>query len=420
MKTVFVNTSDLKGGAAIACYRLFKAVQQKGIEASLIVTEKLSRDENVISIHNSTLSAKTYKVKMLAEYAIFNKLFKNKKLTTTFSTAYFGSEILNIKQLQEADIINLHWINLSFLNLENLQQIAALNKPIIWHLHDMWAFTGGCHYSNGCENYLTECKNCPFLNSPADNDIANAYFKLKTLLFNNNNFTIVTPSNWLANEAKKSALLKNKKVIALGNAIPTNKFVPKNKIELKTKNGLNPAKKHILFGAMNIEDERKGFIYFKQALQTLSQDKNFCNNNELVILGKYNPEIFEGINPKLKINPLGFVSNQDKIAEVYALSDIFVIPTLEDNLPNTILEALSCGTPVVSFNTGGISDMVKHNFNGYIAEAKNANELAVGINSVLKNEQNIPFAQNARNYIVENYSEEVIAEKYISLYKTLI
>lgn len=420
MKTVFINTSDLKGGAAIACYRLFKSIQQKGIEATLIVAEKLSNDENVISIHNSIISAKTYKIKMLAEYAIFNKFLKNKKTTSTFSTAYFGSTILNIKQVQEADVINLHWINLSYLNLKNLIEITKLNKPIVWHLHDMWAFTGGCHYSNGCENYLTECENCPFLNSPATNDLSKKYFKLKQELFSYNNFTIVTPSNWLAQEAKKSALLKNKNIIALGNAIPTDKFISQNKKDLKAKNALNPSKKHILFGAMNIEDERKGFTYFKKAIQQLAQNTQFCITTELVILGKFKPEIFDGINSNLEINAVGFISSQEKIAELYALSDVFVIPTLEDNLPNTILEALSCGTPVVSFNTGGITDMVKHNINGFIAEAKNAEQLATGIETVLVNEQNIPYAQNARNYIVENYSEEVIANKYIALYKTLI
>jgi glycosyltransferase involved in cell wall biosynthesis len=313
--------------------------------------------------------------------------------------------------------VHLHWVNFGFLSIDSLKKLFKTNKPIVWTLHDMWAFTGGCHHSGTCNNYQNTCGNCTqFLKKSSDNDLSNQIWQHKKEAFEGANLTIVTCSDWLGQRAKHSSLFKNTRVETIPNPIDIELFKPVAKSEARTKLGLDPSKNYILFAAMRVSAVGKGFAYFKEALDILKQQN--LDNTELLIFGQ--SAGLESENLPFKINALGYLDSPDKIALVYAAASLFAIPSLEENLPNTIMESLACGTPVVGFEVGGIPEMIDHQQNGYLATYKSSESLATGIQYVLQNTDYQQLCTNARQKIIENYSESVVAQRYVKLYESLI
>lgn len=414
MKILIINKSDSSGGAAIAARRLKDALQANGNDVKMLVQEKLSDDDTIFSTGTGKL--KKYKNFILFVFERLYFLFfeKSKLFRFSFSPAIAGENIAKHPLVLEADVIHLHWFNQGFLSLKNLNQLLKLNKKIVWTLHDMWAFTGGCHYSGDCNNYLENCGNCKFLKRPSKNDLSAKILKQKRKIIRNNNIQIVTCSNWLAEKARNSELLKGFKINAIPNAIDTNIFCPQDNTAIRKQLNLPVDKKLILFGSANIMDERKGLRYLVSALKKLQQVNSALTENiEILLFGKSNVAFIEEL--PLKINNLGSISGEANIANIYASADVFVLPSLEDNLPNTIMESLACGTPVVAFNSGGIPEMINHKENGYLAEYKSVEELYKGIEYVLKQNDN-KMNKLARGKVIEYYNQKRVAEKYTSIY----
>ena len=416
MKVLLVNTSDSQGGAARACLRLREALYQSGIEVNLLSKEKQLDSDISHSVFSNGISEKIGLAKFAMEKAYFLLHEKDKKYRFQFSVPFWGENITKNKLVADADLIHLHWVNKSFLSLQNIQQLYDLGKPIVWTLHDMWTFTGGCHYAGSCLNYQKECGNCEFLKSPKSNDLSNKIWNKKQHLFQNASINFVTCSQWLADIALGSSLLKNASVQAIPNPINTDIYKVLPKEQIRKELGLPQDKKLILFVAMNVEDERKGFKYLQQSLGYLSQEKS---DLELLIFGKASEDLLDKL--PLPYHYLGSLSEQQKIINAYNASDLFAIPSLEDNLPNTVMESLACGVPVVGFDTGGIPEMVEHQKNGYIVEQKNAKQLAEGIQWVLQEPNRYKeLANNAREKVLNVYSNPKVAQRYIQLYKSLL
>ncbi|MBE9586740.1 glycosyltransferase family 4 protein [Mucilaginibacter sp. JRF] len=415
MKVTLINTADAGGGAPAACMRLLKALVQNGVDVTMAVQQKLTAEPRV----TATTGKRTAKANFLRERLPFIGFQeKDKTVRFAFSEANSGSNIADHPAIQEADILHLHWTNSGYLSINNLKQLLQTSKPVVWTLHDMWAFTGGCHYSNGCDNFLNQCGNCWMLRRPQANDLSHKVWQRKfDMLQSVQNLTIVSCSNWLGNVSRSSGLLGNMPTMAIPNPIDIDTFSPKDKATVRKKWGIDADARIILFGAANINDRRKGITYLVEALHLLKQ-QTADSPIQMVIFGKN--KHFDTTTLPFKVKELSIISAESDLAEIYSAADVFVSPSLEDNLPNMIMESLACGTPVAAFNTGGIPDLIDHQQNGYLAEYKSSADLAAGIHHLLFSEDSEGLSTSARQKVLDNYTNNRVAKQYIDLYNSIL
>ena len=428
MKILLLNTDDFTGGAAIACRRLLKALRTTtDVDVQMLVQESKSGQEGVIQLNNSWFSKKKAFLRFVAERLYFLFFEKSEEVRFLFNPAKFGMDITDNQFVKNSDIIHLHWINFGFLSVNSLQKLFKTQKPIVWTLHDMWAFTGGCHHSGTCENYQKSCGNCEkFLKNPAENDLSNQIWQAKAKAFEGANLTVITCSQWLGNRAKQSSLFRNVRVESIPNPIDIDVFYPIDKAKARQKFGLSEDKKYILFAAMRVDAVGKGFAYFAEAMSMLEarlsnfeaeRRPNRTSNIEIIVFGQAEASDFEAL--PFKVNILGRLSDLSTIAHAYSAASVFVIPSLEENLPNTIMESMACGTPAVGFDVGGIPEMIEHEKTGYLAKYKSAQDLAKGIHWTLFESDYQALVHNSRQKVLDNYSEKVVAEKYKSVYESM-
>jgi len=336
----------------------------------------------------------------------------NRKKLFMVSIANTGEDISSNPLVKEADIIHLHWINQGFLSLNNIKKLVELNKPIVWTMHDMWPCTGICHHARDCKRYQEKCGSCIFLDSKG-NDLSTKIYNQKLSLYKLANITFVGCSQWLTNRAKQSRLLENKLVCSIPNPIDVSLFRQKGQKEVRNLLGLPLNKKLLLFGALNVTDRRKGIEYLITSLELLDRQ-----DVELVVLGQVKENIRNMFS--LPIHSIGYLSDELKIVDLYNAVDMFVTPSLEENLPNMIMESMACGTPCVGFRVGGIPEMIDHQVNGYVANYKDSKDLANGIQWVLEHKEPQTLSEACIKKVKENYCEEIVAKQYIDLYKRLL
>jgi len=416
MKVLNVCTNDIKGGAARAAYRIHSGLKKIGVGSIMFVKNKASFDSSVITCSGygrGLLGKISFYVDAIAYFYLMR--IKNIKNPVLHSIALFSN--FNKKQVERInpDIVNLHWICAGFMKPRDLIKIK---KPIVWTLHDMWAFCGAEHYVGKCERYI----NGYLPNNRAEGESS---FDFNRWIWNKkkrawkdlDNISIITPSNWLAECARKSILFRNYRINVIPNGIDIEIFKPINKKTAREKLGLPLDKKFILFGAMSAtSDPRKGFEYLEKALKLIDFKKK--DDVEIIVFGSNGST--EGMLP-FPTHYLGNVNDDDLLVIIYSAADVMVIPSLEDNLPNTIMESISCGTPCVGFNLGGIPDMIDHKLNGYLAKPLDSNDLARGIEWVLEDKlrwENL--SKNARKKVEENFSIKIVAKKYEDLYKNIL
>jgi glycosyltransferase involved in cell wall biosynthesis len=415
LKIVIVNKSAKGGGAAVASNRLYSALKSIGAKVHMLVEKPVDKESEINSLSSSKYDKKKVFKRFIAERLYFLPYEKNKKVRFAFSPAVAGINISKHPLIQEADIIHLHWINHGFLSLKNLKQLFALNKPVIWTMHDMWPFTGGCHYAGECNHYIDTCGLCPFLKRAHSKDLSVKIHNKKAKIWENANIHAVSCSKWLGSLAQESSLLRRKKISSIPNPIDTDIFAPKDKMQCRKELGLPMDKKLLLFGAAKISDPRKGVRYLMEAVEILDiKYPELKKEMELVIFGKNDEKELRKF--PYKVHPLSFISSTEQMVKLYNSADAFVLPSLQDNLPNTVMESLSCGVPVVSFSVGGVPEMIEHQKNGFLAHKKNSEELAKGIYHILFHPKPETLKSNARDFVLNNYSYKVIAEKYMQIY----
>jgi glycosyltransferase involved in cell wall biosynthesis len=409
MKILIVNASDMQGGAARAAYRLHKALLNQGIDSQMLVQDKVSDDETVQGFHTK-IDKGLAKVRPTLD-AIPIQFYPHKTKTLFSPSCLPFSKIVKRINDINPDIVHLHWICGGMLRIEDL---AKIKSPIVWSLHDMWAFTGGCHYSEDCERYKENCGYCKVLNSNKKNDLSSRIFERKIQSFNRNDLTIVGLSRWLANAAKESYLFRNKKIVTLPNPIDIHLFKPFDKKKARQLWNLPENKKLLLFGAMKAtSDPRKGYQQLMDSLQKL-QNKDI----ELVIFGSGKPT--EKSNFAFKSHYTSHVYDDISLVTLYSACDVTVIPSLQENLSNVIMESLSCGTPVVGFDIGGNGDMITHYKNGYLAKPFDTDDLAKGIEWILEDKERYQdLCFSAREKVVENFDSRKVAKQYLNLYKEI-
>ncbi len=420
MKVTLINTTDAGGGAPAACMRLLKALELKQVDVEMQVQQKFTSEPRVKTVGSDLLK----RIGLMFDFLYERMPFiwfkaKDKTLRFAFSTADAGVDITKQPSVLNADILHLHWTNSGYLSIKNIKQLFETGKPVVWTLHDMWTFTGGCHYAGECDHFINECGNCWMLRDADEHDLSFKGWQRKTEMYNAaKTIVFVTCSNWLAEVARTSSLLKNFRIETIPNPIDIEIFSAKNKIAARKKWNINTGAKIILFGAANIMDRRKGITYLVDALNNLKNKYLSAENIEIVIFGKN--KSFDITLLPFKVYELDIISSQQDLAELYSLADVFVSPTVEDNLPNTIMEALACETPVVAFNTGGVPDMVEHKVNGYLAEFKSSADFAAGIDYILNSKNKAELSENARNKVLNNFTNEIVAAKYLAVYQSIL
>jgi glycosyltransferase involved in cell wall biosynthesis len=404
MKILIVSTSDIDGGAARAAYRLHTAFLTQNIDSQMLVQTKKSDDPAVVVVKNTLSRFRPFLDSL-------PKRFYPNRTQTLFSPSWlpFSNTVDQINEINP-DIVHLHWINGGMMSIEDLLRIKA---PIVWSLHDMWAFTGGCHYDEHCGRYSESCGNCPVLESNSTNDLSHKIWERKERVFSQlPNITVVGLSRWITESAKKSSLFRDKKIITLPNPIDTTVFVPQNKQAARELWNLPKNKKLILFGAMSsTTDPRKGFYELIQSLQKLQRD-----DIEFIVFGSN--ETIKHL--ALPVHNIGYIHDDERLASLYSAADVMIVPSLQENLSNAIMESLACGTPVVAFDIGGNSDMVDHKVNGYLATPFDATDLANGIQWVLDTKNYDELCHNSHEKVVLEFDSNQIVSNYIDLYAKVL
>jgi len=413
MRILIVNTSEQTGGAAVAANRLMEALNNNGEKAKMLVRDKQTDHITVVQLPNHRVNRWRF---AFERARILLSLRFNREHLWDIDTAQSGYDITRLPEFKEADIVHLHWVNQGMLSLKTIKKILQSGKPVVWTMHDMWPATAICHYAGTCKAFQTQCKKCPFLGKRSENDLSARVWARKLATYNAGFIQFVTCSRWLEGLVKQSQLLKKHAITSIPNTINTNVFRKTDKQEARKTFGLPADKRILLFVSQRVTVERKGMRYFIEALQQLTQQHPEIKDNTCVaILGGNADEIVENDFP-LQAFPLGYIEDEHKIVSAYNAADCFVLPSLEDNLPNTIMEALACGVPCVGFKVGGIPEMIDHRQNGYVAEYRNATDLANGIYWTLFDADAEALSHAAIKKVNTSYSQQSVALKYIEVY----
>jgi glycosyltransferase involved in cell wall biosynthesis len=412
MRVILLNTMDRQGGAARACFRLMQGLLIHGVDAHMLVQDKTGEDEYV-------LAAKTKLEKGLSALRpTMDQVplaLRGHSLSLKFSSQWFPDGLAaNLKQHQP-DLVNLHWINKGFVRIETLPRLAV---PLVWTLHDMWPFTGGCYHSGECENYRQQCGACPILDSSNSSDLSHWVWRRKQRSWQEINLTVVCPSKWIAQRASQSSLFASRRIEVIANGLDTGRYRPLDRAQARDWLGLPQDKLLLLFAAAKGPgDLYKGFKHIPVLMERLRSEG--MQNVELVVLGEVQRQDFN-VYP-FQSHLLGQLSDDVSIALAYAASDVFLSPSTADNLPNTVMEAMACGIPGVAFRVGGIPEMIDHQLNGYLAEAEVVDDLAAGVQWVLEIPQRRQvLAEQARLKARREYDHIQQASKYHELFQELV
>ena len=398
IKVLHIVGGSLTNGAAKGANILHQALSKLNIDSQLLNDSPLKIDntyENIIFINNTFF-------KRLINNIFINleKILKSIYLHSpreTFTLGFFGFDITKLKEYKNADIIHIHWLNQGFITLKSLSKI---DKPVVWTMRDMWAFTGGSHYTMDFQKYEKSYV------SKLIQAFKKKYYK--------KNFHFVAISDWLKNKAQNSNVLKEYKVERIYNNIDLENFnsISKNKarsfLEISTK------KQIILYGAQNPQSKRKGWDIFVETLKKLDKSKYF-----LLIFGNFwSQEILDNID--IEYRSLGFIKDKEILNNTYSCADFFVASSIEDGWPKTFAEAMYCQTPVICFNNTSISEIVDHKINGYIVENFDSNQLKVGIDWLSKEIKKNDQKGDSAKAKIKNFDANLIAKKYINLYTKIL
>lgn len=409
MNILMISKSDVHGGAAIAAYRLMYALNSEGENAKMLVCDKRSDNLKVIQ-GGSKLNNRWNFYRERSEIFLYNHL--SRKFLFDISIANTGLSITELDEFKNADVIHLHWINQGMLSIKEIEKILLSGKKVVWTMHDMWPFTGICHHSGDCNKYENSCARCPYIANPSDKDLSNLIFNKKKDIYSKGNITFVACSDWLKKLAEKSPLTNGHKIVSVPNPIDTDLYKPKDKLLIREKLNLPTDKKLILFAAAKASDKRKGTDYLIKASRLIASE--IKDKIVFLIAGNEGAEIADSLSsPSIC---MGYIDS-DKMPDIYNAADVYITPSLQENLPNTIMEAMSSGTPCVGFNIGGIPEMIDHKLTGYVAEYKSSEDLAKGINWTLFEADAETLSYNSREKVMSIYEQKKVAALYKTLYE---
>lgn len=413
MKVIQINANDGIGGAARAATRLHMGLCSNSVDSQLLVQKKYTEMETVVG---PKPMLGYWRGELRPHLDALPVCLYPDRTGAQFSPAILPGNWLRSVKTFAPEIVHLHWICNGLVRLESLRK---LKLPIVWTLHDFWAFTGGCHYAGECDRYRESCGACPQLGSSSEKDLSRWVWNRKAKSWRDLDLTVITPSQWLADCARNSRLFSDVRVEVIPNGIDTHIYKPLDKAFCRELLQLPQNQFLVLFGSMNAaSDQRKGFKYLQAALKRLAEN-GVQEGIELVVFGASTPA-----NPPdmgFPVHYLGMLHDEYTMAALYSSADVVVSPSTEDNLPNVVMEALSCGTPCVAFNVGGMPDMIDHLQNGFLATPFEIDDLTRGMKWVQENGmRRQSLAICARAKVEAEFELEIVSRNYLKLYEEIL
>lgn len=419
MRVVHINKNDVAGGAAGSLYRLHRGLRGIGVDSRMFVLRKDSADPT-IDAYRPALDPVSR-----VRRGVFRRLYLHatRSATPRMDTTTYGpfngdrtqfSARSVLRQLPSADLVTLNWVA-QFIDLVDFIERLPQTIPLVWRLSDLNPITGGCHYDFGCERYLEGCHRCPQLGSRSDRDFTRRTWRRKHRLFQGLDGTrlqFVAQSHWMAGQVGRSALVKHLPVTVIPNGLETRTFAPRDAADARAALDIPPDARVLLFVADSTRDRRKGFGLLAAAIQDID-----IPNLYLLSVGRHEPEM----EVAHRHRHLGVIAEERDLATVYSAADLFVIPSLQDNFPNTVLEAMACGTPVVGFETGGVPDMVREGVTGHLCPVGDVRALRDALSSLLRDDAaRKAMAVECRNVVLAEFSLEKQARRYLDVYTAIV
>lgn len=403
LDVVIVNATDTAGGAARAAYRLHRGRLDAGRSSRMLVQKKFGNDDTVIT--GATALGKAINQARSRIGAELGKRGGNLDVGKRSLNLIPSMMHRRINQL-DPDIVHLHWVGQETISIS---EIAKINAPVVWTMHDMWALSASRHYVPESEDIATPLAGGAGTRAWFDR----AVYQQKRRHWHDLDVTVVAPSNWLARKARQSTLFARHPVRSIPNGIDTSTYKPADRSLARSVLNLPDDAPLILFGAVNaFGDPRKGGALLYDAIEALNGAGS--HDARLVVFGAMDgPEDFS-----LPVHYQGYMQDDVSLALLYAACDVFVIPSRQENLPNTIMEALACGTPCVGFDVGGISEMIDHKANGFLADPFDTDELAAGIDWILQDpDRSAELGAAGRAKVCQEYALPNITARYNALYE---
>jgi glycosyltransferase involved in cell wall biosynthesis len=417
MKIIHLGSNDIIGGAARASFRLHWALRKQGYDSTVLVANRQSSDPTVktlaLSVNFSTrLQRRWRRRKILGDFERYHVTRPTGLEPFSDDRTVYAFEL--VKQLPPCDVLNLHWVS-GVVDYQAFFSTLPQRIPVVWLLHDMNVMTGGCHYDDGCGRFMNGCGVCPQLGSTDPEDLSRQIWKRKQEVFGAleaNRLHIVAPSRWMFELVKGSPLLSKFPVTLIPYGIDLEEFAPRDRSFARDVLGIPQGAQVVMFVSESLTNQRKGFSFLTAALPGLTQTHNLF----LLSVGKGKPPE-TGPIPCLHI---GQVWDDRWLSLIYSAADLFVIPSLHDNLPNTVLESMACGTPVVGFDVGGIPDMVRSGTTGQLVPVGDSVALGHAITHLLSAPSVCrQMAAECRRVVEEEYSYELVARLYAALYQSV-
>lgn len=414
MRSVLHIATSAEGGAGIAAVRLHQALRAAGVNSRVAVADGRKAGEDIV---NPSIPTRRPNLggRLAARMIKLERRLSSKNVS--HKLAYFSDDRVpgpdRLFGRPQADILNLHWVA-NFLDYRKFFPSVRKGQPVVWTLHDMAPMTGGCHYAMECSRFTRACGACPLLGSKSERDLTHRIHRRKSAALEGlipESTRIVAPSRWLADEARRSSLLRRFDVDVIQNGIDVETFAPRDRSIARDVLGLPQESSVVLFAADNMTDYRKGMDLLLSALEGLSAIRPVA----LAAIGGGAATLPDGSIA------IGRIENPRLMSFLYSAADIFVLPTRADNLPNVLVEAMACGTPCVSFRIGGVPDIVRHGETGLLAEPDDVSSLRQCLLTLLQDyEMRSRMSRACREIAVKEYSDTLVARRYVALYEELI
>jgi glycosyltransferase involved in cell wall biosynthesis len=419
LKILHVSTEDIAGGAGRATYRLHTGLRRLGYESSMYVIHRGSKSkDSMVTAFNASMDwtsrirRRIRRRRIARDFARYGTSRPAGFEIFSDDRSEFGDDVA--KHFPPCDVVNLHWIA-RFVDYEAFFSAVPKRTPVVWRIADMNPITGGCHYDEGCGKYLVGCGACPQLGSNDPDDLSRQVWKRKQEIFGGvepHRLHFVALNRWMASNLAHHPFLNKFPVTIIPNGLDTDVFAPRDRKIAREILGLPQEATIILFVASNVQIRYKGFLQLTEALSGLK------GQNNLLLMSVGTKLVSDLGNHHTN---LGHINDDRLLALTYNAADVFVVPSLQDNSPNTVLEAMACGIPVVGFETGGIPDMVRDGVTGLLAPCHDVAVLRAAIEDLIrKPSKREEMGVNSRRVALHEYSLVVQARRYAELYQSLL
>lgn len=404
LNVLHISTADNSGGSGRSAYRVHTGLKDLGVRSRMLVGRKVTTDNDVLPIAPEGFNAAA------------DRFFSRAMGRLSWQYLFFPSSfrLLRHPWFREADVVQLYNTHGNYFS-HTVLPLLSRRRPVVWRLSDMWPMTGHCAYSFDCERWKTGCGSCPILSDPPElyRDTTATLWKIKNWSYSHSDLTIVAPSKWIAGLASESPLLNRFPIHIIPNGLDTNVFAPVAKQAARESLQIMPSERVILFSAESLTDRRKGGAHLQAAISRLAETEQ----NLTVLMAGQNGSTID-MPASVRTRATGRIDDDRALAKIYSAADVFVLPTLAENLPNVALESMACGTPPVIFDVGGCSDAVRHMETGYLAQYADEQDLARGISLLLNDDElRSRLSRRSREVAVAEYGIELQAKRFLNLYR---